>query len=99
MRVFFEELVLLLCIFKFWVARSNEVLQMLQVRDRPLVYAKGDECVSKVFPDVPSSGGARLTNRRGRATPQKKKTFDCTIGFQGEDPASNLLRNLHFTLS
>ena len=99
MRFFFEELVLLLCIFKFWVARSKEVLQMLHVRGRPLVQAKDDECVSKVIPDVPSCGGARLANRRGRVTPQKKKAFDCTIGFQGEDPDSNLLRNLHFTLS
>ena len=97
MRFFVEELMLLFCIFEFWIERSKEVLQAFQVGGRPLLRAKDDECVSKEIFVVLCCGGARLGKRRGRAASQKKNVYDCTMGFQGEDPAQKLHRNVHCT--
>ena len=93
MRLFFEELVLFFVIFEFWVAKSGIVLQVLHVCGRPLVHAQDYECVSKEISELLGSGGARLGKTGGRATPRKKKVFDCTMGFQGEDPATKLPYN------
>ena len=92
MRFLVEELVLFLSIFEFLVERSKLILGAFHVSGRPLVRKQEDECVAKEFLEVSSSGGARLGKKGGRASPKKKKTFDCTMGFEGEDPLC-LLRN------
>ena len=89
MRFLVEELVLFLCISEFLVERSKIILCAYYVGGRPLLCKQDDECVAKEFLEVPSSGGARLGKKGGRATSRKKGAYDCTMGFEGEDPATN----------
>ena len=84
MRFLIEELVLFFYISEFLVERSNEILCAFYVGDRPLLRKQEDECVAKEFLEVLSCGGARLG---------KKVVYDCTMGFEGEDPATKLHRN------
>ena len=98
MRFFVKELVLFFDIFKFLIERSKEFLRARQVSGRPLARKQEDECVSKTILKLPGSGGARLGKTGGRATPKKTKVSDCTMGFQGEDPAIKLHRNTHCTI-
>ena len=98
MRFFVKELVLFFGIFKFLVERFKEFLQACHVSGRPLARAQEDECVSKAIPKIPDSGGARPGKTGGRAAPKKTKVFDCTMGFQGEDPVTKLHRNTHCTI-
>ena len=91
-----EELVIFFYISEFLFERSNEFLCAFYVSGRPLLRKQEDECVAKEFPEVLSCGGARLGEKGGRAAPRKKDVYDCTMGFEGEDPATKLHRNTFY---
>ena len=97
MQIFVEELMLFFCIFEFLIARSKEVLQRRHARGRPLACAQDDECVSNEISRVLNSGGALLKKLGGRATSKKKKVYDCTMGFQGEDVATDSSAIIRYT--
>ena len=66
---------------------------LLHVCGRPLERKWEDECVIK-FSELSGSNDTRLGKRGGQvATSKKRKLFDCTMGFEGEDPATRLLHN------
>ena len=88
MWVVFEELMVFFVVFEFLVARSKVVLRTCHVSGRPLAHEQDDECVAKEISIVLGGGGALLEKMGGRATPKKKRTFDCTLGFPGEDVTS-----------
>ena len=85
MRIVFEEFAVFFCVLEFMVERSKVILRMCYVSGRPLVHEWDDECVTKAIPKLPGSGGALQAKMGGRASPMKKKTYDCT---KGEDVAT-----------
>ena len=84
MRYLFEELLVFLCAFEFLVARSKECLRTCYVSGKPLVREWADECVVVILV-LPGSDGKLLEKLGGQATPMKKRAFDDTKGFPGED--------------
>ena len=73
-----------LCVFEFLVARSKEGLRTCYVSDKPLVRERVDECVVVILA-VLGSDGKLLRKLGGQATPMKKRAFDSTKGYPGED--------------
>ena len=53
----------------------------------PLMRAWESECVSKAIFTIFIGGAAPMRTKRGRTTPWKKRIFDSTKGFPGEDVA------------
>ena len=72
-------------IFKFLVERSKEILYALQVVAEPLVCMWDEERDSKVIFGLLVGGGAPTCTTRGRTVRQKKKMYDSTKGYPGED--------------
>ena len=67
------------------VERSKVFWSVCKVVRGPLAHALDEECVSKVILLIIVGGGALKRTAGGRATPQGKKLFDCTMGYPGED--------------
>ena len=91
MRAFFEHPVTFLCCFNLLVAISGIFSAVFYVVAGPLVRGWERECVAKAFFVVFVGGGAPESTKRGRTTPAKKREFDSTMGFPGEDVAAQLL--------
>ena len=70
---------------QFLVERSKVFVRVCQVVAGPLTFERDDECVSKVIPVLNSGGGALVFTTGGRTTLKKRRLFDCTMGYPGED--------------
>lgn len=87
----FEDLaVFFVVIFEFLVERSNEILDAFQVVVEPLACVWDEERVSKVIFGLLAGGSAPVCTTRGRTVRKKKKMYDCTKGYPGEDVAAKL---------
>ena len=84
MRV--EELAVVLGCLICCVERSKVTWRLYHAVREPLVPSSGEECVAKVIVVVKIAGGAAFGANRGRTTlQQKKKAFDPTKGYPGDD--------------
>ena len=86
-------------IFKFWVEMLWAFSRTCYVVAGPLTCEReGGNVVKEIL--VLFAGGGRLVGKAGgRATPMKTKVFDSTMGFPGEDVATQLqYRTLSFPL-
>ena len=86
MRMSFEDFVVFFvgCL-QFLVERSKVVVCACQVVVGPLTRRCDDECVSKVISVLFFGGGAPACTMGGRTTLRKRRLFDCTMGYPGED--------------
>ena len=75
-------------VFRFWVAISGDLSLVCHVVVGPLVRYREGECVANEYFLMFFGGGASSNMSSGRATPWKKRTFDSTMGFPGEDVVS-----------
>ena len=75
-------------VFRFWVAISGDLSLVYYVVVGPLVHYREGECVANENFLMFFGGGASRNVLSGRATPWKKRTFDSTMGFPGEDVVS-----------
>ena len=75
-------------VFRFWVVISGDLSFVYYVVVGPLVRYRERECVAKENFLSFFGGGASGSVTSGRATPWKKRTFDSTMGFPGEDVVS-----------
>ena len=73
-----------LAILQFLVARSKVFSSHCDVVAGPLAGRGEDECVSTIFLQL-CGGGAPFFAEEGRTILRKSRTFDCTMGFPGED--------------
>ena len=74
-------------ILRFWVAIFGAFSMTHYVVVGPLVCDRERECVANENFLIFCGGGALRDVKSGRATPLKKKIFDSTMGFPGEDVA------------
>ena len=81
----FEGLAVLFVLCCFGVERSKESFSTLQVVVGPLLCREGEECVVKVISVALVTGGAVTFAKGGRTTLSKKRNFDSTLGYPGED--------------
>ena len=86
MRTSFEDfMVFFVACLQFLVERSKVVVSACQVVVGPLAPGRDDECVSKVISVLFFGGGAPDCTMGGRTTLRKRRLFDCTMGYPGED--------------
>ena len=81
-----EGLVVFLAVFEFFVARPKVFLWACQVVVGPLSRKQVEGCAAKILVLI-VGGGALAKSRGGQSTQKKKKTYDCTLGYPGEDGA------------
>ena len=96
MRNSVEDLLVYLGFCLFLVERFYETLGLYHAVREPLVPAWGEKCVVNAISVVRKPGGAGICTKGGRATRQKRqesRVFDCTKGFQGDDPRVRLDQN------
>ena len=77
----------LYCVLRFWVEISGALSVMYYVVVGPLVHYREGECVAKANFGIFFGGRASERVSSGWATPWKKRNFDCTMGYPGEDVA------------
>ena len=80
-----EDVVVFFAFLQFLVERSKEFLSLCQVVMGPLTCEHEDECVSKVILVTNFGGGEPAFAMGGRTTLRKRKEFDSTMGYPGED--------------
>ena len=78
------DVVVFLAFWKFLITRSNEISLPGQVVVGPLAGRGEDECVSIILLQF-YGGGAPVFTGGGRVILRKSRTFDCTMGYPGED--------------
>lgn len=85
-EMFVEDLaVLFVIVLRFQVERLTETLGALQVRVAgPLYFAWGDKCL-KGNPCVDRWWWQAGCCERRTGIPKKRRAFDCTLGYPGED--------------
>lgn len=83
----FANSTVLFLVFRFWAEISRTLSVSYYVVAEPLVRDWECECVAKAILDIFVGGAALMNTKRGRTTPLKKKIFDSTKGFPGEDVA------------
>ena len=74
-----------LLVLIFWFAISGALSFTHYVVVGPLVHGRERECVANANFVIFLGGGALRNVTSGRATSLKKRTFDSTMGFPGED--------------
>ena len=84
-----EGFVMFLAVFEFFVARPKVFLWACQVVVGPLSRKQVEGCAAKILVLI-AGGGALAKSRGGQSTQKKKKTYDCTLGYPGEDGALQL---------
>ena len=72
-------------VFEFWIEISGAFLSACYVVVGPLVRYQERECVANANFEILFVGGASESVMSGRAAPWNKRTFDCTMGYPGED--------------
>ena len=87
----FEGFMVFFLILEFRVAISGTFSALHYVVAGPLVHGRERECVAKAIFIVFVGGGAPESTKGGRTTPEKTREFDSTMGFPGEDVATQLL--------
>ena len=88
---FVEDLLVFWGFCLFFVERFNESLDLYHAVRESLVPIWGEKCVVNAILVVWATGGAETYTKGGRATREKRqeyREFDCTKGFQGEDPCT-----------
>ena len=86
----FEGLVALFVFFEFCVERPKVLLEVCQAVAGPLSRKQDEGCVAKVISMLLCGGSAPIGTKGGRTARQKKKLYDCTLGYPGEDVATRL---------
>ena len=71
-------------LLQFLVERSKEFSFLCQVVVGPLAWEWEDECVLLILVSI-SGGGAPVFASGGRTILWKRREFDSTMGFPGED--------------
>ena len=84
------DLVVFFVIFEFCIF-PKVILEAWHVVVGSLSRNQDERRVPKVILMLLCGGGALIDNNRGRAACQKKKLYDCTLGYPGEDVATRLL--------
>ena len=85
-----EGLVTFFVLFEFYVERPKVILGAFYVVAEPLFHTQEEGSVAKVILVVLLSvgGGSRNGTVGGRTTQRKKKLYDNTLGYPGEDVAT-----------
>ena len=92
LQMFFEGRTVLFFLLQFLVVRSKEILKVCHVRVAgPLTYRWEDECVSVILV-LFVGGGASIFTKEGPTTLVKRREFDSTLGYPGEDVHANINR-------
>ena len=77
-------------VLEFWVAISGSISTAYYVVVGPLVQSWDKKSAAKEILVVFVGGGVSASTKRGRVTPSKTRAFDSTMGFPGEDVATQL---------
>ena len=94
--MFFEDFVVLFSLLQFQVERLTETLGALQVQVAgPLLCDWVDECDAEIQV-LFVGGGAPIFLKGARSIPTKSKTFNCTLGYPGEDVFARLFSHFVF---
>ena len=88
MRTFFDDFMVFLIVFEFWVVISGTISVMQYVVAGPLVRGRDRGWAANEIFVVYVGGGKPANAKGGRAGPQKTIVFDSTMGFPGEDVAT-----------
>ena len=84
----FEDFIVFFVVCKFFVERPKVFLGAYHVVAGPLVRNEEEGCAAKVILCLLVGGGALANLQGGRATQKKKQVYDCTLGYPGEDGAT-----------
>ena len=88
MRTFFDDFMVFLTAFEFWVVISGTISEMQYVVAGPLVRDRERGWAANEIFVVYVGGDKPVNAKGGRAGPQKTTVFDSTMGFPGEDVAT-----------
>ena len=88
MWTFFDDFMVFLTAFEFWVVISGTISVMQYVVAGPLVRGRDRGWDANEIFVVYVGGGKPANAKGGRAGPQKTIVFDSTMGFPGEDVAT-----------
>ena len=83
-------LVAFFVVLEFCVERPKVIPGACQVVVGPLSCKWDEGCVAKVILVLFVGGGTSAVKTRGRTTLRKKRAYDCTLGYPGEDVAARL---------
>ena len=84
-----EGLVAFFVFFEFCVERPKVILGAFYVVAEPLFRTQEEGSVAKVISELLSDGGGAQNGKTGgRTTQWKKKLYDSTLGYPGEDGAT-----------
>lgn len=84
--MYFDDVMVLFRLLRFLVVISNAFLKVWHVRVAgPLPCCWEDECVPNFFVVLFAGAGSLACTLEGTTLQLKRRLFDCTMGYPGED--------------